>query len=461
MGRFCYEEKYDVLIAGGGVSGAVSAIAAGRMGAKVLVIEQNGYLGGSLTGCGVGPMMTFHAGEKQVILGIMEEIVGRLVNRGYSVGHIYDTMQYISYLTPFNAEGLKLILDEMLEEAGCRVLFHTFTGGVHRERGRINFVTICNKDGLHRVEAKIYVDATGDGDIAFMAGASMTKGRETDGAAQPMTMNMKYANVDTEKLKAYISSHIESFPVHKRNRKLMDTVSRFSFRGFDEEFRTANREGIIDIPREDILCFETDRKGEYIVNTTRITSHDGTDAASLSDAERIGRRQCSQLDAFLRKNIPGFEHALLEYTGPSVGIRGSRQLVGAYTLSETDILERKQFAHVIAHCAYPIDIHNPDGTGTASRFLSDPDTYYSIPYEVMYSMEIENLLVTGRCISASFEAQAAIRTTPTAGALGHACGIAAALAARSGENAAKVDVKELQKYLKAQGAYLDLPESKS
>lgn len=110
MGRFCYEEKYDVLIAGGGVSGAVSAIAAGRMGAKVLVIEQNGYLGGSLTGCGVGPMMTFHAGEKQVILGIMEEIVGRLVNRGYSVGHIYDTMQYISYLTPFNAEGLKLIL---------------------------------------------------------------------------------------------------------------------------------------------------------------------------------------------------------------------------------------------------------------------------------------------------------------------------------------------------------------
>ena len=124
-------------------------------------------------------------------------------------------------------------------------------------------------------------------------------------------------------------------------------------------------------------------------------------------------------------------------------------------------MERKQFAHVIAHCAYPIDIHNPDGTGTASRFLSDPDTYYSIPYEVMYSMEIENLLVTGRCISASFEAQAAIRTTPTAGALGHACGIAAALAARSGENAAKVDVKELQKYLKAQGAYLDLPESKS
>ena len=97
------------------MSGAVSAIAAGRMGAKVLVIEQNGYLGGSLTGCGVGPMMTFHAGEKQVILGIMEEIVSRLVNRGYSTGHIYDTMQYISYLTPFNAEGLKLILDESLE----------------------------------------------------------------------------------------------------------------------------------------------------------------------------------------------------------------------------------------------------------------------------------------------------------------------------------------------------------
>ncbi|MDO4345592.1 MAG: FAD-dependent oxidoreductase [Eubacteriales bacterium] len=458
MGGFCYDEKYDVVIAGGGVSGTVSAIAAGRLGASVLIVEQNGYLGGTLTGCGVGPMMTFHAGEKQVIRGVMEEIVDRLVKGGYSTGHIYDTMQYISYLTPFNAEGLKLVLDEMVQEAGCHVLFHTFIGAAQREGGKLSSLTVCNKDGLHQIQARVFVDATGDGDVAALAGARMTKGRKEDGAAQPMTMNMKYANVDTEKLKAYIQSHIESFPCHEKNRKLMDSVSRFSFRGFQEEFTAANSSGEHEIQREDVLCFETDRKGEYIINTTRILDHDGADASSLSDAEMIGRRQCRQLDSFLRKNVPGFEHALLEYTGPSIGVRGSRQLVGAYTLTAGDILERRKFEHVIAHSAYPIDIHNPKGVGTDSHFLSEPGTYYSIPYEVMYCGEIENLLVTGRCISASFEAQAAIRTTPTAGALGHACGIAAALAAKTGGNVATVEVKEIQKYLREQDAYLDLQE---
>lgn len=455
MHTFYYDEKYDVIIAGGGVSGAVSAIAAGRLGANVLVVEQNGYLGGTLTGCGVGPMMTFHAGEKQVIRGIMEEIVERLADRGYSSGHIYDTMQYISYLTPFNSEGLKLLLDEMLTEAGVRVLFHTFIGAVQREGRKITSITLCNKDGLHEISSKVYVDATGDGDIAFMSGAPMTKGREKDGAAQPMTMNMKYANVNTERLKDYIRSHIQSFPYHERNQGLMDTVSRFSFRGFQDEFREANQRGELDIQREDVLGFETDRKGEYIINTTRILEHDAVNAASLSDAEMVGRRQCHQLDAFLREHVPGFEHALLEYTGPNVGVRGSRQLIGAYTLCADDILKNKKFEHVVAHSAYPIDIHNPKGMGTDSRFLSRKGTYYSIPYEVMYCNEIENLLITGRCISASFEAQAAIRTTPTVGALGHACGIAAALASRADGIVSDVNVKKIQFYLKEQDAYLD------
>lgn len=454
MKRNLYEEQYDVMIAGGGVSGAVSAIAAGRMGAKVLVAEQNGYLGGALTGCGVGPMMTFHAGEKQVIRGIMDEIVRRLVDGGCSPGHIQDAMQYISYLTPFRAEGLKLILDEMLVKAGCTVLFHTFMGEVQREGERITSVTLCNKDGLHRVKSRVYVDATGDGDLAAMAGAAMIKGRKTDGAAQPMTMNMKYANVDTDALKNYIRTHIERFPYHERNRELLETAVRFSFRGFQDEFCEANRRKEHDIQREDILGFETDREGEYIINTTRISGHDGVDAASLSDAEMTGRRQCCQLDNFLRKNVPGFEHAILEFTGPNIGVRSSRQLAGVYTLTADDILENRKFEHAVACSAYPIDIHNPDGRGTISYFSAGKEEYYTIPYEVMYCREIDNLLVTGRCISASFEAQAAIRTTPTAGALGHACGVAAALAAKADGRVAKVAIKELQKNLVEQDAYL-------
>lgn len=456
MKEFDYEKRYDVIVAGGGVSGCAAAIAAARLGASVLVIEQGGYLGGALTECGVGPMMTFHAGEKQVIRGIMEEIVERLKTAGYSTGHIYDTMQYISYLTPFSAEGLKVVLDDMAAEAGCTVLFHTFIGAAACGDGRITSLTVCNKDGMHEISASVYVDGTGDGDVAAFAGAPMTKGRESDGAAQPMTMNMKYMNVDTEAIKEHIRTHIGDFSRHQGNEGLMDTVSRFSFCGFQDEFREARERGELEIQREDVLCFETDRPGEYIINTTRIIDHDAVNAASLSDAEITGRRQCMQLDRFLRRYVPGFANAHLEFTGPNVGVRGSRQLAGAYTLTAEDILKRRKFDSVIAHSAYPIDIHNPKGVGTDSRFLSEKGTYYSIPYEVLYCREIKNLLVGGRCVSASFEAQAAIRTTPTAGALGHAAGVAAALAAKADGDVTKVDPAEIQRRLREQDAYLDL-----
>ena len=451
-----YDENYDVVIAGGGVSGSVAAIAASRSNAKTLVIEQSGYLGGALTSCGVGPMMTFYAGEKQIIKGIMQEIVAEMVLRGYSPGHVKDTTQYINYLTPFDSEGLKNVLDTMVERAGCDVLLHTFIGNVSTQDNKITSLTICNKDGLNNISGKVFIDATGDGDIATWAGARMLKGRETDGAMQPMTMNMKYSNVDPNRIRKYITDHSEEFPRMKNNIELMHQTTRLSFAGFAKEFKEAQKLGELDMKREEILCFETNTLREFIVNTTRIIDHDSTNAISLSNAERVGRKQCHQLDMFLKKYIPGFENAVLESTGPSIGIRGSRQLVGKHTLSAQEVMERKEFESVVAHSSYPIDIHNPKGEGTASTFISTPGTYYSIPYEVMVCDEVSNLLVTGRCVSASFEAQAAIRTTPTVGALGHACGVAAAMAAQTDTDTRKVNCKELQKKLKIQNAYLDI-----
>lgn len=449
-----YEQTWDVAVAGGGVSGTAAAIAAARCGARVLILEQNGYLGGTLTGCGVGPMMTFHAGETQVIKGIMEEIVQRLVKRGYSAGHVHDTTRYISYLTPFSAEGLKLILDEMTEEAGCEVLFHTFIGEVETEGNRITGLTVCNKDGLNRIKAKVVIDATGDGDIAAFAGAPMTKGRPEDGAAQPMTMKMKFCHVDSGRLRSYLKEHVGEFSRLVRNQDLLNGTEPLAVAGFEKEFEQAKAAGEIEIPREDILFFETNRPGEFIINTTRIIDHDATSAASLSDAERVGRKQCEQLERFLKKYVPGFENALLEFTGPSVGVRGSRQLKGDYMLTAEDILERRPFDRVIAHSAYPIDIHNPKGQGTSSHFLSEPGTYYSIPYDVLTCPSFSNLLVTGRCLSATFEAQAAIRVTPTVGAIGHAAGIAAAQAAKEDLDVHDVDVPKVQRILKEQGAFI-------
>lgn len=455
MEQTLYTKKFDVLVVGGGVSGCAAALAAARNGADVLLLEQNGYLGGTLTGCGVGPMMTFHAGEKQVILGIMEELVAELVRRGQSPGHVPDTKQYTSTITPFDAEGLKLLLDEKLSEAGCTVLFHTFVGAVQTEDGCITGLTVCNKDGLHTLSAKVYIDATGDGDVAAWAGADMTKGRPEDGAAQPMTMKMKYCCVDTEALKGYVLKNPERFPKLAPHMEIFRQPVPVDLEGFDEEFSAAKAAGELSIRRENVLMFATGRPGEYIINTTRIVDHDATDAVSLSEAEQIGRRQCAELDRFLRERVPGFAHAMLEFTGPSVGVRGSRQLVGCCTLTAEDILSCRVFEDRIAHSAYPIDIHNPKGEGTDSTFVSRKGTYYSIPYSIMVCPQINNLIVTGRCVSATFEAQAAIRTTPTVGAMGQAAGVAAAMAAAAEGNTREVNIKALQQKLADQGAYLE------
>lgn len=455
MGTVLYDETYGVIVAGGGVSGCAAALAAARNGASVLVVERDGYLGGTLTGCGVGPMMTFHAGEKQVIRGIMEELVQELVRRGYSTGHVPDTKQYTSTITPFDAEGLKLVLDEKLRSAGVKVLFHTFLGAVETADGEVRSLTLCNKDGLNRVSAKVYIDATGDGDVAAWAGAPMTKGRPEDGAAQPMTMKMKYCGVDTARLKAYVLSHPERFGKLAPHFALFERDIPFDLEGFDEEFRRSKEEGKLSIRRENVLMFGTGRPGEYILNTTRIVGCDATDAWSLSDAELEGRRQCAELDAFLREHVPGFETAMVEFTGPTVGVRGSRQLVGRHVLTAEDILTRRTFPDTIAHSGYPIDIHNPSGEGTASTFMSEPGTYYSIPYSVMVCDALRNLLVTGRCVSATFEAQAAIRTTPTVGALGQAAGTAAAMAAGGDGDVRTVDIPTLRAALSRQGAWLE------
>lgn len=462
------KKEYDVIVAGGGMSGTCAAIAAARNDMSVLLIDQNGYLGGTLTANGVGPMMTFFAGEKQVIQGIGEEIVKRLKERGYSPGHVYDSTHYISYVTPFSAEGLKIVLDEMALESNVTLLYHTYIIGINTNEGAIQSIDIVNKDGVSTIGAKIFIDATGDADLAVAAGVPFTLGRESDNATQPLTMNMKVYGVDTSKLKKTVLQNPKKFPRLNRDIEVMKKVEALSFVGFEEEFKRAKELGEITIPREDVLFFETSTPGEYIINTTRIINENGASALGLTNAEIIGRKQCEELYRFLVKYVPGFENSKIAYTGPSVGVRGSRQIQGVYKLTGEDLLEQKRFNSVIAHSGYPIDIHNPKGEGTLSVHVNKQeeskeakfdrstfDSYYSIPYEIMITKEIQNLIVTGRCVSASFEAQAAIRTTPTMTALGQAAGTAAALAIHTNQCVNKIDIKSLQNLLIAQGSYIE------
>lgn len=450
-----HKEIYDVIVSGGGISGVTAAIAAARNGAKVLIVEKNGYLGGALTACGVGPMMTFHAGEKQIILGLGEEIVSRMKQKKYSLGHIRDTTNYISYLTPFLSEGLKIVLDDMIQEDGCDVLYNSFVIGVEMTNKEIECIYICNKDGITEYKASVMIDATGDADIANYCNVPCTQGRAEDGAMQPMTMNMKLYNIDSDKLREYGKKHREKFPRLNKNIDLLDTSERLSFIGFDQEFKEARKNNELSIPREDILFFETPQSGEFIINTSRVIGHSGISAKSISDAEIIGRKQCEELYKFLISKIPGFENAKIGLIGPSIGVRGSRQIVGKYTLTAEDILDKKTFSNVIAHSAYPIDIHNPKGEGTLSIHAKSFDDFYNIPFDIMVCNEVKNLLVTGRCVSATFEAQAAIRTTPTLTALGQAAGVAATLAIES-KDVRKLDICKVQEILINQGCYIEL-----
>jgi flavin-dependent dehydrogenase len=184
-------DNYDVIVVGGGVSGSHAAIAAGRIGAKVLLIEQFGFLGGSLTAMGVGPMMTFHnRAGRQLVFGSPNEMVNRLVARGASPGHILDGTGYCSTVTPFDAEMLKVVLEDMVLEAEVDILYHTRSIEIDKEARKINSVFIHNKGGIQEVKADLFVDASGDSEIVKLSGVPFTVGRIEDNKSQPMTRNV-------------------------------------------------------------------------------------------------------------------------------------------------------------------------------------------------------------------------------------------------------------------------------
>jgi len=393
------KEMYDVVVAGGGLTGAAAAVAAKRNGLKdVLLVERYGFLGGMATSGLVNPFMSyFKAGtnrkeENQLIFGIFQEILDRLEELGGLKNKI-----------TFDAEIMKLVLNRIITEEGVNILFHTYVTSVNKDKNsenRIESIKISNKSGNTDVKGKIFIDCTGDADIAFMAGVPCKKGREQDGYSQPMTMCFRVANVDRSKMPSR----------EEINRIYTEAVSR----------------GEITNPRENVLFFDTIHEDVIHFNTTRIVKKDATNAEELTEAELMVREQCWEMFNFLKKYIPGFENSYLQLTAPQIGIRESRRIVGKYVLTEEDVLQGRKFEDSVCYCAYTIDIHNPAGTGTVIKRLNTGD-YYGIPYRCLLPLNIENLLVAGRPISSTHEAHSSLRIMPTCTALGEAAGTAAAL----------------------------------
>ena len=439
--------KFDVIVVGGGPSGACAAIAAARNGARTLLVERYGFLGGMGTAALVGPWMTFHdeAGN-QVIQGIGEEIVQRLKDLGGSPGHVRDTTGYVHTVTPFDPELAKMVYLDLCLESGVELLLHTWVTAALMEGGAIQGVQVWNKGGQQSLYAHVVIDATGDGDVAAFAGAEFEVGRAADGLTQPMSLMFVLGNVDLEKVKAYMREHREEF-YEKTQFELLD-AGHLSVNGFYSKLLQAKERGELHIDRDMVLFFQTARPDQITVNMTRATKVDAANAWQLTNAEIALRRQMMELLAFFRRHIPGFEQTYIVTSGLQAGVRESRRIVGDYVLQAQDIIEGVEFPDVISRNAYPIDIHSPDGQGVQTINLKAQA--YCLPYRVLLPKGIEGLLVVGRCISCTHETLAAVRTQPSVMALGQAGGTAAALAVTAGCSPRKIDIEELQTTLRSQ-----------
>jgi hypothetical protein len=453
---------YQVIVVGGGMSGSIAAIAAARNGAKTLLIEQYGFLGGMMTAAGVGPMMTFHAGDKLIVKGITNEVIENLVKKGKSPGHILDTTGYTYTVTPFDVEALKMELEQMCLEAGVEILYHTMLAEVLCENASIQSIRVCNKAGLSTYKAHTYIDATGDADLSAWAGVECTLGEPTTGKRQAMSMMLRVNNVDIEKTKNYILNHKEEFPRLKDDITRVNLSCRLSIGGFDACVRKAKEMGDFSLPRNTVLFFETNNEGEVIINTSHIYDLDNLKPDEYSLSEIEGRKQANDLYGMFKKYIPGFGDAKLISIGPFVGVRSSRQIHGEYKLSDEDVANGCRFEDAIAFSAYPCDIHS----GNKNRDIEKESNenrkevkeswgkIKSLPYRCLVNPKVDNLITVGRCVSLSFRAQGAFRTAPIVGAIGNAGGIAAAMSVAEDIPARNVNVSKLRAKILEQDGYI-------
>ncbi|MDE2483126.1 MAG: FAD-dependent oxidoreductase [bacterium] len=443
--------EHDVLVIGGGNAGCAAALAAARRGARTMLIERYGFLGGTATAAMVGPWMTFHSGNERVVGGIAQEIVERLVRRGGSPGHVHDASDYVPTITPFDPEIHKALLFEMMRESQVELLLHAWFLSALVEEDRVVGASVATVGGTRSYRARVVIDATADAYVAASAGVATQQG-DASGRVQPASLMFRLSHVDLSKTATYVRMHPDqmrtSLKTHERTAPALTAVA-----GLYELWQDALRDGIVDVPRELVSFFISPYPDEVTVNMTRVTNVDPLDPHDLTRAEVEARGQVMQIVRFFRERVPGFENARLAATGAQVGIRESRRIVGRYTLGAQDILEGRTFDDAVARSAYPIDIHNPAGSGTTTHRLP-AGTTYEIPFRCLVPAAREQLLVAGRCISTTHEALASTRLTPTVMTLGQAAGTAAAFANERGVCVGDVDTNELRSRLSADGVDL-------
>jgi ribulose 1,5-bisphosphate synthetase/thiazole synthase len=415
-------DEADVLVIGGGPGGIGAAVGAARSGARTILVERSGTLGGMWTSGILGAIM-----PSPFVKGIFAEIEAEFVKRrawyqwGAQAGHGGT----------FDPEIAKLILDELVVSAGIVPYFYTHFSDVIRDGGRLTGAILECKEGRCVIRAKQLIDGTGDGDVAVRAGAAYDQGRESDGKTQPMTMMFIIDRVDNDNISRWWHEQPECL----------------------QAWKDARARGEVTVPREDVLAFEMPRKGQWVINTTRIIGKDGTRVRDLTDATIEGRRQVAQIMAFFRKHVKGLENAVLLETAPQIGVRETRRIHCDYTITADDILKVPRVDDCIARGSNFIDIHNPLGEGTTLMY-PPKGSWYEIPYRSIRVRGLDNLLLASRCVDSTHEAHAAIRVTNQVMAIGQGAGTAAALCAQEGISTRELAPALLRDRLRSQGAFV-------
>lgn len=421
-------ERYDVIVVGSGSAGSSAAITAGRLGARTLLVDRLGFMGGTSTAV----LDTFYAfytpgtEPRRVVGGLGWEVVERLTDEGiaFERPNTYGAGTGVTY----DQEALKLLWEQLAEDAGVELLLHTWATGVLVEDGRIGAIRTWNKGGEQTIAAEVVVDASGDADVCAMAGVPY-ENAQASGRVQSLSTLFKVANVDVAQAASVPKAELWAL------------------------MREAAASGAYRLPRIEGSWHRTPFEGVVLIHMTRIPNVDATDPKQLTRAEVEGRRQVREYARFLRDRVPGFERAVVVATSPAIGVRESRRVHGDYRLTRDDVLAGRRFEDEIALCGAPIEDHGAGGD-TDWRYVGESGVY-GIPYRCLLPVGIEGLLVAGRCFSATHDAHASARSMATCMAMGEAAGTAAAMAVEAGVPPRSVASDELRRRLSSRGALLE------
>ena len=421
--------EVDVFIAGGGPAGTAAAVAARSQGASVYLAEAHTCLGGMGTAGRVPVFMPVSDGVNFLPGGFGRQVLDRLAKEKALPGPATDV------------EALKRVYDALVGESGVAFSFYTALSGVEAQDGRIRYVVCSSPGGMFAVKAKVYVDATGNGDLAAWAGAPFEKG-DVQGRLMPGTLCSAWSGIDWRTWEA-------SRPKGPQPDGSM--------------LEKAFEDGVFTVRDEHLTGMYKLGDGLGGGNIGHTFGVDGTDERSLTEALVRGRKSMPEYARYYREYLKGFENARLVTTGSLLGVRETRRIMGDYVLCLEDYKKRAVFNDEIGRYAYSIDIH-PLSVGKDSyekhrkqfdqEFRYGKGESYGIPYRTLTPRGIDNLLVAGRCVSTDQMVQGSLRVMPGCFITGQAAGIAAAMAAGSGVSVHRLDVKDLQRRLKAFGAYL-------